>query len=203
MGELREFGKRKGHCDVPLVWEENQKRGNKSLKNHCGSVNPSESERRIKSTASLELSLLAKIGDWGSAKALALSSETQRAATHTYGTVCWLAPEVMKHSNAYSEKSDVYSFGIILWELATREEVYQGLEATQIIARVANDNLRPAPIPKACPWKDLMVRCWNKNPEVRPNFKTIADELTRIFSKCKESRRPSVSACFLTDHHPL
>ena len=67
-----------------------------------------------------------KIGDWGSARAVALSSQHNRSPsksmTQGIGTVCWLAPEVIKHGKG-SERIDVYSFGIVLWELATREEV--------------------------------------------------------------------------------
>lgn len=70
-----------------------------------------------------------KIGDWGSARAMALHSHGHRnnrsfskSMTQGIGTVCWLAPEVIKHGKG-SERIDVYSFGIVLWELATREEV--------------------------------------------------------------------------------
>jgi len=66
-----------------------------------------------------------------------------------------------------------------LWELATREEVYQGLETTQIIAKVANENLRP-PIPQDCPWKDIMVKCWAENPRDRLGFNEVVVELNRI-----------------------
>jgi len=51
------------------------------------------------------------------------------------GTACWIAPEVIRSAKG-SEKSDVYSFGIILWEIATRQEVYKDLSYTQIIAGV-------------------------------------------------------------------
>ena len=71
-----------------------------------------------------------KIGDWGSARAMALSRDgggghgrsPSKSMTQGIGTVCWLAPEVIKHGKG-SERIDVYSFGIVLWELATREEV--------------------------------------------------------------------------------
>ena len=119
-----------------------------------------------------ESTIVAKIGDWGSARATLAGSRTM---THGVGTACWLAPEVITHARS-SKLSDVYGFGIILWELATREEVYQGLESTQIIARVANDNLRPQP-PRNCPWKDLMVKCWRENPKDRPSFEEIVIEL--------------------------
>jgi serine/threonine protein kinase len=98
--------------------------------------------------------------------------------THGVGTACWLAPEVIKHARS-SKFSDVYGYGIVLWELATREEVYQGLETTQIIAKVANDNLRP-PVPLDCPWKDLMVKCWEEKPTDRLEFNEIVVQLNTI-----------------------
>jgi len=98
--------------------------------------------------------------------------------THGVGTACWLAPEVIKHARS-SKFSDVYGYGIVLWELATREEVYQGLETTQIIAKVANESLRP-PVPQDCPWKDLMVKCWEEKPTDRLEFNEIVVELNKI-----------------------
>lgn len=122
-----------------------------------------------------ESTILAKIGDWGSARATLAGSRTM---THGVGTACWLAPEVIKHARS-SKLSDVYGFGIILWEMATREEVYQGLESTQIIAKVANDNLRP-PVPDGCPWTHIMVQCWKEDPQERLTFEEIVIELNLI-----------------------
>lgn len=107
--------------------------------------------------------------------------------SHHYSTCIFthrLAPEVIKHARS-SQFSDVYGFGIILWELATREEVYQGLETTQIIAKVANENLRP-PVPKDCPWKDIMVTCWAENPLDRLEFSEIVEAFTDLKNKCNE-----------------
>jgi len=123
-----------------------------------------------------ESTVIAKIGDWGSARATMSGSRTM---THGVGTACWLAPEVIKHARS-SKFSDVYSYGIVLWELATREEVYQGLETTQIIAKVANESLRP-PVPMDCPWKDIMVKCWEENPSDRLDFVNIAKKLGDMF----------------------
>jgi serine/threonine protein kinase len=135
-----------------------------------------EEEGKISS----ESTIIAKIGDWGSARATLSGSRTM---THGVGTACWLAPEVITHARS-SKYSDVYSFGIVLWELATREEVYQGLETTQIIAKVANDNLRP-PIPQDCLWKDVMVKCWAENPLDRLGFDDIVKELNEILAKAR------------------
>lgn len=77
-----------------------------------------------------------------------------------------------------------------MWELATREEVYQGLETTQIIAKVANENLRP-PVPQDCPWKDIMVTCWAENPLDRLEFSEIVEAFNDLRSKCNEEAASS------------
>ena len=141
---------------------------------------------------STKSTLVAKIGDWGSARATLSGSRTM---THGVGTACWLAPEVIKHARS-SKYSDVYGYGIVLWELATREEVYQGLETTQIIAKVANESLRP-PVPQDCPWKDLMVKCWEEKPQDRLEFNEIVSDLNDISKDLdrQEKMRQAASVC--------
>mmetsp|Transcript_29732 Transcript_29732/g.46000 ORF Transcript_29732/g.46000 Transcript_29732/m.46000 type:complete len:1196 (-) Transcript_29732:1779-5366(-) len=135
--------------------------------------------KQVKSKSTMS----AKIGDWGSARATLAGSRTM---THGVGTACWMAPEVLKHARS-SKYSDVYGFGIVLWELATRSQVYEGLESTQIIAMVANDNLRPE-VPDGCPWNDLMVKCWNEAPQDRPSFEDIVRELNRLRPVVRNSK---------------
>ena len=139
----------------------------------------SASTKHVKSKSTMS----AKIGDWGSARATLAGSRTM---THGVGTACWMAPEVLKHARS-SKYSDVYGFGIVLWELATRSQVYEGLESTQIIAMVANDNLRPE-VPDGCPWNDLMVKCWNEAPQDRPSFEGIVRELNRLRPTVRKSK---------------
>mmetsp|Transcript_8360 Transcript_8360/g.16885 ORF Transcript_8360/g.16885 Transcript_8360/m.16885 type:complete len:579 (-) Transcript_8360:46-1782(-) len=125
-------------------------------------------------------SIVAKIGDWGSARAALAGNRTM---THGVGTACWLSPEVIKHARA-SKKSDVYGFAIVLWELATREEVYKGLNTMQIIAQVANEGLRPqAPSIEVCPWRNVMVKCWDEDPKERLSFAKILGELQLLFAE--------------------
>lgn len=134
-----------------------------------------KSEPTSPSSAKSKSSMSTKIGDWGSARATLAGSRTM---THGVGTACWMAPEVLKHARS-SKYSDVYGFGIVLWELATRREVYEGLESTQIIAMVANDHLRPE-VPPGCPWNDVMQQCWREAPSERPSFEEIVKELNRL-----------------------
>jgi serine/threonine protein kinase len=104
------------------------------------------------------------------------------------GTVCWLAPEVLRHGKG-SERIDVYSFGIVLWELATRDEVYAHLSAAQVIARVVNEGLRP-PLPRTCQWASLMQQCWHEDPAARPSFEDILESLYKIKDALKAQLSP-------------
>ncbi|GMH97184.1 hypothetical protein TrVE_jg6285 [Triparma verrucosa] len=122
----------------------------------------------------------AKIGDWGSARAALAGNRTM---THGVGTACWLAPEVIKHSRA-SKLSDAYGFAIVLWELATRAEIYKGLTTMQIIAQVANEGLRP-PVPEDCVFLSIMQACWDENPRNRYQFERILKELQALLAECE------------------
>jgi serine/threonine protein kinase len=119
--------------------------------------------------------LTAKIGDWGSARVHLAGSSTM---THGHGTACWIAPEVIKFSRA-SKKSDVYGFGIILWEMASRREVFEGMYLAQIIHQVANEGLRPELV-AGNPWESVMVECWAAEPNDRPDFIEVLRRLNEL-----------------------
>lgn len=109
------------------------------------------------------------------------------------GTTCWLAPEVIEHAHS-SLASDVYAYGIVMWEIFTRCEVYEGLTAAQIIARVVKSGLRPKG-PQNFPLNSLMERCWSQDPSKRPTFKNIIKILTEKYEECciAESAEPNAS----------
>lgn len=117
-----------------------------------------------------------KIADFGLARTLAPG----RMQTYC-GTPAYMAPEIVRQES-YTEKADVYSFGIVMWEILTREEPYDGLPGgLQLAYAVANDGLRP-PVPAYCPaeWARIMTRAWSDSPDDRPTFDDIQRELSVI-----------------------
>ena len=96
--------------------------------------------------------------------------------TQNIGTPHWMAPEVLATNTNYSSKVDVYAFGIVLWELATSQTPYKGMDAPQIIAQVLHMDLRPTMPSDINPaMRDLITQCWDRNPDIRPSF----DEIVR------------------------
>lgn len=85
----------------------------------------------------------------------------------------------------FNQKVDIYSFGITLWELLVGEEPYNqsGFQSLdELIQAVCMEGERP-PLPSTCPpvLKDLIVSCWDGNPDNRPSFGKMLQD--KIFSK--------------------
>ena len=168
-------------------------RGVKYLHDRCNII-----QRDLKSRNILvDKSLNAKVTDFG------LSRNKKNGASSTNMTACgtpaWTAPEIIKCLE-YTEKVDVYSFGILMWEILTREEPFvrnKDLKGIQIAYAAAEQGLRPK-IPPFCPdgYSKLMQRCWDGNPDLRPDFNEV---LKTLFAMNKENKRRS--SILLTEGH--
>ncbi|KAG9450012.1 hypothetical protein H6P81_009977 [Aristolochia fimbriata] len=118
-----------------------------------------------------------KIADFGVAR---VEAQNPNDMTGETGTLGYMAPEVL-NGNPYNRKCDVYSFGICLWEIYCCDMPYPDLSFSEVTSAVVRQNLRPE-IPRCCPSSlaNVMKRCWDANPDKRPEMDEVVTMLEAI-----------------------
>ncbi|GIL92199.1 hypothetical protein Vretifemale_19764, partial [Volvox reticuliferus] len=111
---------------------------------------------------------VAKVCDFGLSRVL--TGDRTHVSTRPYGTRTHMAPALWTKGHM-SQPADVYAFGITLWELATGERPYKGLNAARILHRVLLNGDRPAmPLWLPPSYNRLATSCWAQSPKDRPTF---------------------------------
>lgn len=86
----------------------------------------------------------------------------------------WQAPEVIRFQH-YSIKSDVWSYGCLAWECCTLgATLYANITSEELLSRIRN-GVRPEQLNFV--YNDLyqlLLNCWQLNPQERPDFEEIA-----------------------------
>ncbi|TKC35035.1 hypothetical protein EI555_011357, partial [Monodon monoceros] len=124
-----------------------------------------------------------KIGDFGMTRDV-YETDYYRKGGKGLLPVRWMAPESLK-DGIFTTHSDVWSFGVVLWEIVTlAEQPYQGLSNEQVLKFVMDGGVLEEL--ESCPvqLQELMHRCWQQNPRLRPTF-------THILDSIQEELRPS------------
>ncbi|CAG2248797.1 HGFR [Mytilus edulis] len=99
--------------------------------------------------------------------------------------VKWMAPESLENGT-YSTKSDVWSFGVVMWELMTRGsapycdvnnwDMHKYLQSGR---RLKRTDFCPPPL------YDIMMTCWEFDPDDRPTFHDVNLRITGLVEQEK------------------
>ncbi|CAG7720044.1 unnamed protein product, partial [Allacma fusca] len=122
-----------------------------------------------------------KITDFGLSRQL-LNYDNYVKQSQTKLPWRWLAIETLK-SMVFTHKSDVWSYGVTLWEIFSLGLIpYPGMGWTTEFVDYLEQNLRLSR-PKFASEEiyKIMMRCWEIDPEMRPDFKHIEDMLRTLF----------------------
>ncbi|XP_016307799.1 NT-3 growth factor receptor-like [Sinocyclocheilus anshuiensis] len=116
--------------------------------------------------------LLVKIGDFGMSRDI-YSSDYYRVGGYTMLPIRWMPPESIMYRK-FSTESDVWSFGVIMWEIFTYgKQPWFQLSNNEVIECITQGRVLDRP--RLCPKEvyDLMLGCWQREPQQRLNIKDI------------------------------
>ena len=129
-----------------------------------------------------------KIGDFGIAANLLENGQRKRARFTVIGTPCYMAPEVLKEEEGYTEKADVWSLGITAIELALGAAPYSNLYPLEVIVKIVNSP--PPQLPDeprfSAAFKDFVKQCLVHSPTKRSSAKQLLEH--KFFKQVKDVR---------------
>eukprot|EP00741_Cyanophora_paradoxa_P001901 tig00000523_g1841.t1 len=123
----------------------------------------------------VDSNMTAKIGDFGLSRYKMSSFISGRHGMR--GTFGWMAPEVIEKV-PFDEKADVWSYGILLCELCTRRDPFEGKDQYQIVYEVMVQKTVPD-LPASVPaeFRRLVLDCLEYAPARRPKFIEILNRV--------------------------
>ncbi|TNB73217.1 PASTA domain-containing protein [Arthrobacter sp. BB-1] len=137
-----------------------------------------------------------KIGDFGLARAVTTSTSTGALI----GTVAYLSPELVLGKPA-DARSDIYSVGIMLFEMLTGQQPFNGEVPIQVAYQHVNGTVGPpsALVPGLAAEVDELVQwCTSNDPENRPvDGNALLQELRHIRTNLTDAEldlRPPAAA---------
>src|SRR5207248_6255944 len=98
--------------------------------------------------------------------------------TKIYGVMPYVAPEVLR-GKPYTQAADIYSFGMVMYFIATGRQPFANCAYDQDLTLSICNGIRPEINEKEAPkcYIDLMKKCWDPNPDNRPNAEEIGDKI--------------------------
>src|SRR5256885_17023518 len=125
--------------------------------------------------------------------------------TKINGVMPYVAPEVLRRK-PYTQAADIYSLGMIMYFVATGRQPFADCAHGQDLALSICNGIRPEITEKDAPkcYIDLMKKCWDPNPDNRPNaekilesiglFKNSEDEIAEQFEEAFNYKKANLSA---------
>ncbi|XP_021067003.1 platelet-derived growth factor receptor alpha [Mus pahari] len=145
---------------------------------------------------------IVKICDFGLARDIMHDSNYVSKGS-TFLPVKWMAPESI-FDNLYTTLSDVWSYGILLWEIFSLGGTpYPGMMVDSTFYNKIKSGYRMAkPDHATSEVYEIMVQCWNSEPEKRPSFYHLSEIVENLLPGQYKKSYEKVHLDFLKSDHP-
>lgn len=102
------------------------------------------------------------------------------------GSYRYMAPEVVRHGK-YGAKADVYSFAVVVNEIFTGQVAHEFVLPLDVAIGVAMHGVRPCQKRlKNARLRDVIARAWDAEPDLRPEWDEIIEELGQAQAEMAE-----------------
>ncbi|KNC76725.1 TK protein kinase [Sphaeroforma arctica JP610] len=130
-----------------------------------------------------------KVTDFGMSRMLDGDKEYYHMEQKGQVPARWTALEGLLQQK-FSWASDVWSYGVVLWELFDTDSTlpYNGMNLFQLVEYLKEDKRLLQP--NECPLDayEIMIRCWRRNHEDRPDFEDLSVNVGHLFvPHCKST----------------
>ncbi|XP_059196558.1 platelet-derived growth factor receptor alpha isoform X2 [Centropristis striata] len=145
---------------------------------------------------------IVKICDFGLARDI-MHDNNYVSKGSTFLPVKWMAPESI-FDNMYTTLSDVWSYGILLWEIFSLGGTpYPGMVVDSSFYNKIKSGYRMSK-PEHAPHDvyEMMMKCWNSEPEKRPSFLGLSDTVSSLLPSSYKRHYERVNHEFLKSDHP-
>lgn len=118
------------------------------------------------------------IADLGLSKYI---TEISRSSSHIHGMPAYIEPELLRDSSYKCDKrSDIYSLGVIFWEISSGKPPFQSATIYTTAFKIFQGEREKPVEGTPLQYRKLYERCWNGDPYLRPEIKSILGILNQL-----------------------
>jgi serine/threonine protein kinase len=134
---------------------------------------------------------IVKLLDFGLAKQIGNSDETQSVEGTVVGTAAYMSPE-QAQGKRLDARSDVFSFGAVLYELLSGRRAFHGENSISTMAAILHKE--PAPLDAPAALQAIVKKCMAKGPALRyQSMAEVRAALREATLAAEPQKQPSIA----------